>query len=380
MVRAILIDDEKPALLQLERLLEADGRFQIEGKFTSAQAGLEHLRRQGTDVVFLDIDMPEMNGLEAAERIQQINADTRIVYVTAYANYAVEAFELYALDYLLKPVNPSRLDKTLERTAAVLRQRNVLAITAPVKEKRVSCFKRLTLYDGVDTAKDIRWRTTKAKELFAFLLHHKGQWISKDRLLEALWPDTLQDKAMTHLHTSIYQIRKLMKEWGARAKIEYALDSYRLSADEIVTDVQLLEEIPEEEAITEHNREHRDNILNLYSGDYLEEHDFSWAVTKRQELLNRYLRLSLTMAQYELDTGRERLAVQRLRRLQDKEPYSEDICEMLLTAYAQNKDYKAMRSHYESFVRLIRMDLDKNPEKLTKDWLEQLIDFKSIQK
>ncbi|MBP1157329.1 MULTISPECIES: response regulator [unclassified Paenibacillus] len=377
-----MIDDEKPALLQLERLLEADGRIQVEGKFISAQAGLEHLERHGASIVFLDIDMPEMNGLEAAERIQQINGDIRIVYVTAYAHYAVEAFELYALDYLLKPVNPSRFAKTVERLAAAIRHRNVEAETPPqpVKEKRVGCFKRLTLYDDVDTAKHYKWRTTKSQELFAFLIHHKGQWVSKDRLLEALWPNSLQDKAMTHLHTSIYQIRKLMKEWGVRATVEYALDSYRLSAEEIVTDVQLLEAIPVEEAITEHNRERRESILDLYSGDYLEEHDFSWAATKRQELLNRYLSLSLTMAQYELDTGRERLAVQRLLRLQDKEPYSEEICEMLLTAYAKNNNFNALRSHYEFFVRLIRMELDKKPEKLTKDWLERLVHAKKFQK
>lgn len=373
-MRAILIDDEKPALLHLERLLEADASVKVEGKFTSAIAGLEHLARQGADVVFLDIEMPEMNGLEVAERIVHIDGNIRIVYVTAYANYAIEAFELCAMDYLLKPVNPERIAKTIQRIATTLRKSGAADGEKPrLQEKRISCLKRLMLFDGEEAVRHLKWRTSKAQELFAFLLHRRDQWVSKDLLLETLWPDTLRDKAMTHLHTSVYQIRKLLKNWGVRSTVEYELDSYRLRADEFRTDVQLLESIPLEEAASEANWEHRNRILSMYAGDYLDEHDYAWAAPKRKELLSRYLALSLALAQYELRTGRERIALQRLRSLQDKEPYSEEICELVLTAYARNHDYPALQSHYESFVQLFQMDLGRRPDNPTEEWVRKLL-------
>lgn len=70
-MKAILIDDEELALMQLERLLQDDGRYEVSGKYTTARAGLEHLSREHTDVVFLDIGMPGISGLEAAEKIRE---------------------------------------------------------------------------------------------------------------------------------------------------------------------------------------------------------------------------------------------------------------------------------------------------------------------
>jgi two-component system LytT family response regulator len=117
-LKAILIDDEKPALLQLERLLVADGRLEIRGKFTTFAEGMVHLAQEKADIVFLDIEMPDINGLEASEYIQQMDSANIIVFVTAFSEYAVEAFEVQAFDYLLKPVYPARLAKTIDRITA----------------------------------------------------------------------------------------------------------------------------------------------------------------------------------------------------------------------------------------------------------------------
>jgi CheY-like chemotaxis protein len=84
--KAILIDDEKPALLQLERLLVADGRLEIRGKFTTFAEGMVHLAQEKADIVFLDIEMPDINGLEASEYIQQMDSANTIVFVTASLN------------------------------------------------------------------------------------------------------------------------------------------------------------------------------------------------------------------------------------------------------------------------------------------------------
>nr|WP_281277996.1 response regulator [Paenibacillus rhizophilus] len=362
MLTCILIDDEKPALMYLEMMLLTDGRFRIEGKYTSAQAGLGHLAVSRVDVVFLDMDMPEMNGLEAGEHIQQLNSDIRIVYITAYSDYAIEAFEIHALDYVLKPIDPDRLAKTLHYIERSIPVREVKSFG----NWRVRCFGHLSFDGSVGNERQLKWKTAKARELFAYLLHHRERWISKDILLETLWPDYPKDKALTYLHTTVSQIRKLVKEWQGQISVEYALDSYRLVLDGILCDVSEFEQATDKEsAITEQNRLFYENIIALYRGDYLEGYDYPWAETLRSNLQERYLNFVIRIAAYDMEHGCERKALERLHFAQQKAPYSEEICRLVLTSYAQLGDYASLNRHYEAFVKLLHTDLGIEPSQET---------------
>jgi two-component system LytT family response regulator len=118
MMRALIVDDEQPARQRLSRLLEVFDDISVVGEAGNGVEALEQVRRLAPDVAFLDIEMPELNGLEAA---QALGPDgPAIVFVTAYDEYAVKAFDAAAVDYLVKPVCPSRLAKAVER---VKRQR-----------------------------------------------------------------------------------------------------------------------------------------------------------------------------------------------------------------------------------------------------------------
>ncbi len=114
MIRALIVDDEAPARDRLRRLLSATGvEVEIVGE---AEDGLEAVSRidaLAPDLVFLDIQMPALSGLEVAARLQAPRP--RIVFCTAFDRFAVDAFELHAVDYLLKPVNRDRLARTVER-------------------------------------------------------------------------------------------------------------------------------------------------------------------------------------------------------------------------------------------------------------------------
>ncbi len=376
-MKAILIDDERSALTYLERLLEADGRLTVLGKYTSAQAGLDHLAAERVDIVFIDIGMPEMNGLEAAEWIQQLDSHIHIVFVTAYSEYAIEAFELQALDYLLKPVHARRLNKTLDRIVATLADsRPSSSVVAAEQLPKVRCFQRLEILEdgqGAVGAKPFKWRTLKSQELFSFLLHHEGEWVSKEQLLDALWPEYHLDKAVVHLHTSIYQIRKALKERMQDTKLEYNLDRYRLNRNGWVTDVELFERgISEWAASGSGGTPRIESLLALYRGNYLEEHDYPWAYAKREKLRNMYLACASELAREELRSGRARQSVQRLLNLQQREPYSDDICGLLLTAYAQLGEYIAAQKHYESFVSLLEDELGIEPQQVTHQLYVQL--------
>jgi len=112
LIRAFVVDDEQLAVQRLTRLLTETGRVVVAGSATDPREALGALDGMDVDVAFLDIQMPEMTGLELVERL---NRDIPVVFTTAYDRYALEAFAVNSIDYLLKPVESSRLEKALDK-------------------------------------------------------------------------------------------------------------------------------------------------------------------------------------------------------------------------------------------------------------------------
>jgi len=117
-MRVLLVDDEKPARERLARLLRAYSDVEIVGEAANGKIALGEINRLKPDVVFLDIEMPELNGLETAAAIGL--AGPSIVFITAYDEYALKAFETHAIDYLVKPIAKDRLETAIQK----LRQRH----------------------------------------------------------------------------------------------------------------------------------------------------------------------------------------------------------------------------------------------------------------
>jgi len=112
-VRAIIVDDEQPARDRLKKLLCGYTDIEIISEATDGTMALEQVESLSPDIVFLDIEMPELNGLEVA-RTLGVNGPL-IVFVTAYDEYALKAFESSAVDYIVKPINSKRLDFSIEK-------------------------------------------------------------------------------------------------------------------------------------------------------------------------------------------------------------------------------------------------------------------------
>ena len=111
-MRAYIVDDERLAVERLTRLLNATGRVTIVGSQTDPEMALAFLRDTPVDVLFLDIQMPGLSGFELLERLDR---DIAVVFTTAYDRYALDAFGVSSLDYLLKPIEPERLDRALDK-------------------------------------------------------------------------------------------------------------------------------------------------------------------------------------------------------------------------------------------------------------------------
>jgi two-component system LytT family response regulator/two-component system response regulator LytT len=114
-LRAILADDEQPARDELKYLLDQLGGVDVVGQAANGVEALAAIERLQPDVVFLDVQMPGLTGFEVAHRIIDAEVPTQIVFVTAFDQYAIEAFSVNAVDYVLKPIDADRLEQTLSR-------------------------------------------------------------------------------------------------------------------------------------------------------------------------------------------------------------------------------------------------------------------------
>ena len=129
MLRAMIVDDEAPARSELRFLLEQTGKIGLINEASSVRSAIEMLMENRVDVVFLDISMPGASGLQLAEALHRLKNPPAVVFVTAYSDHAVEAFDVDAVDYLMKPVEEARLDQAIGK---------VLARVKPVSENKSS--------------------------------------------------------------------------------------------------------------------------------------------------------------------------------------------------------------------------------------------------
>lgn len=111
-MRCLIVDDEPIARIGMKRLVSRHNDIKIVGMAGSAEEAMEILRSSDVDLIFLDIQMPGLTGIELARRIP---GNALVIFTTAYSEYAVEGFEVDAIDYLIKPIDPARFDRSLDK-------------------------------------------------------------------------------------------------------------------------------------------------------------------------------------------------------------------------------------------------------------------------
>ena len=114
-MNALIVDDSRLARQELKHLLKAFEAITVAGEAANADTARQQLKRLSVDVIFLDIQMPGQDGFELLETLDQV---PQVIFTTAYDEYAIRAFEVNALDYLLKPIQPERLASAIEKLQA----------------------------------------------------------------------------------------------------------------------------------------------------------------------------------------------------------------------------------------------------------------------
>src|SRR5687768_16109648 len=123
-IRALVVDDEPLARAMIREMLESDSEVEIVGECANGRDAIEAIKSASPDIVFLDIQMPEIGGFEVLESLEP-QTHPYVIFVTAFDQYAVRAFEVHALDYLLKPFDQERFDVSWRRAKEqIVRERN----------------------------------------------------------------------------------------------------------------------------------------------------------------------------------------------------------------------------------------------------------------
>ena len=131
MLKAIIVDDEAPARSELRYLLDEVGQVEVVAEAASVREAIEKLKEHPCDVMLLDVNMPEATGLKLADGLQHLHYPPAVVFVTAYSEFALDAFKVNAVDYLVKPVETERLAQAMAR----VRENVALRIQAQRSER-----------------------------------------------------------------------------------------------------------------------------------------------------------------------------------------------------------------------------------------------------
>jgi two-component SAPR family response regulator len=368
LIKTILIDDERPALNNLERLLKGYDQIEIIEAYTDVTKVFEKIKKEKVHMFFLDIDMPKMKGIDAAKKILEIDSNVQIVFVTAYNDYAVDAFEVEATDYVMKPIMKRRLDKTIERV--IKRYKDIENDLE--EENKISCFGNFEIRRG---QQEIKWRTSKSEEFIAYLVHNRGEFVHKSKIIEALWPDKDEKQATKLLHTNVYYVRNGLKSINLDQAITYANKMYKFDMGIIFCDIEEFDKtFSSYEVITSKNVDNLKKTLHLYKGEYFEGNDYYWAMNEQARFSKMYMNMLMKISDFYICEGKYSEAIIYLKLIIDKEPYIEDIHRKLLEVYANMEDYINLEKHYRNIFNDFKQELGIELSDMTKELYRKVLE------
>ncbi|WMT39315.1 response regulator [Paenibacillus sp. D2_2] len=365
-MRMILVDDEKLALDFLERQLSKVGNVEIVGKYTDPLIARDEILHREVDAIFLDISLPELDGIRLADQLLEKRPGLNIIFVTAYNDYAVQAFDLNALDYIVKPVQTERLVKTLDRIRLRLNLKSEVneLLTGDI---HLNVFRQVSIGTPGNTSL-LQWRTSKAQELFLYLLQHREQLVRKSVLIDLLWQDHDPEKIYSQLYTTVYHIRKALEPYKDCFQIANTTDGYVLHLNQIVLDIcewdRRLSILP---PLSANSIDIYQELIKMYTGDYLQEYDYWWAESERQRYKSAWLKLSYDISDWYYHNGILDRAAASYLNIISQDSLEERAYYQLMVIYSVQQPAMVHRQ-YQMLETVLEEELGEAPSKYIMEW------------
>lgn len=357
MLRAILIDDERPALDELSYLLR-ENSVEVIGTFLKTEGSLDFILKEQPDVVFLDIEMRGMNGIDFGVEIQNKTKNTAIIFVTAHPEYALEAFRAYPLDYLVKPVDENHLERTLKHIQNTLQYQNLSADV----NFNIQCFGKFEIFCGDHK---VKLPTKKTKELLAYLICNDGNTIYRNDLIRTLFDGGDNDKNANNLRVNLFRIRNAFREAGVDQSKFVIKDDLSLKiADKACDLVDFQRFVRSNKIISSNNIEQGEKIADLLSRELLTDIDALWVTEKREWIMSKAEELFINLSCFYLSHNLPEQAESIMLRLLSLNPVSESGYHCLLDLYIQTENAFKFRRCYERYRKIIEEEFEESPLKI----------------
>ncbi|RJE89615.1 response regulator [Paenibacillus sp. 1011MAR3C5] len=356
MLRAIIVDDEPLSVKRLNRILSESGTVDVNGTFLSPLDACEFAGEHPLDIAFLDISMPEIDGMSLSEKLRELHPAMHIVFVTGYDEYAVQAFELNALDYVMKPVTAERVARTLDR----IQSRPVAAFPEPLFAVRV--FDGLRLFRQDEERILLKLRSPKTEELLAFLIY-RGK-VSREEIIDTLWSGLEPEKAHKNLNSTLYYIRKAISE----ARLDNLIKTYRkeiwIEEKHMTCDLYRFNRLVKQIRQSQEASVLRliEQAEELYTGPFLNGKGYEWADAYGRQLEREFIQLLELAGKIHLEREERKPALHYFEAILKLDPLREDISLEAVRLYiAIGRMNEAIR-YYHDLEQLLQQELGTQPD------------------
>ena len=348
-MRAVIIDDEYPALDELTYLLRQRGA-EVAGAFADPSEGFDFVIKQKPEVVFLDIDMPGISGIELGIKIQNVLPQIILVFVTAYSQYALEAFQAYPLDYILKPIDEERFDKTMEHIRSTLNEKE-----GSQNPLLIRCFGTLEVTAGNSV---VRFPTRKARELLAYLICGADSPVYRAEILRYLFGTEDERKGANNLRVTLYRLRNALAAAGIEKDKLLIKDDYSLAIPYGVCDfVDFNRFVSKNAAIDGDNLPEAEKICGSYSGTLLNDIDAVWVSEKREWAEIQAEKLLMKLSLHFISHRDATQAEKYLLRLLQINPLVEQGYPVLLNLFSETGEQDKFFYYSNRYKKLLKDEL-----------------------
>jgi two-component system LytT family response regulator len=372
-MKIMIIDDEQAMHLIMKRILAKIADVEIVGCFHETTPAFAYLENHDADLIFVDISMPKESGLEFAERLRESGKLERLAFVTSHKEHALSAFDVYAYDYMVKPVKQDRLHKTVQRALSEMRSENDQTGQEFSNSKVIfNCLGGMDIRSVQNVI--VKWKTSKSAELFGYLLMHKGRLVSRARIIEDIFSEMPLKNAETYLNTTVYQLRKLLDTYGLKESLHSDSNHYALNLNQVRVDMLSFEEgCKQMVEVDETNIEQALELEQLYVGDLFGDRAFSWAWSEVERLWLMYTTFTHRLCRALLNRGDTQTAIRLLTKLTAHNELDEETIKLFMKALALQKNKEALMRQYLHYTETHNNELGIGPSQEVAGCYSQLL-------
>lgn len=371
-MKVVLVDDEKFMLLIMRRMISKIPDIEVVGSFQSPNEAYLFLKENKVSIVFVDINMPEENGLDFARRVSREVKDIAIFFLTAHKEYALEAFELHAFDYIVKPVSQEKLENSIliAKERLVFLQESNDSIRKP--KLSINFLGSMEIWGTSNEM--VHFTSTKSIELLSYLVIKKGRFASKWNIIDDVFGGMPPHNAETYLNTTIYKLRKALEPYDMKSAIVSGDESYRIEMKYIYADFMDFEN-----RLTSHFNIHSYNqaevlqIDKVFRGELFGDKDYYWSYAEKERITELYINFAKKTIEYLLESNLLTEALHIAKKIININEFDEEANCILMKIYSALRNRILLERQYQLYTEILERELGITPGNLVVKLYKELI-------